>query len=452
MSIGRNALCPCGSGRKYKKCCLNRVSASAQLYLPAERSSAIAKLNRFADRSEYDELDEIACDLFWGDWLSDEPEERVEELMQMDTVENAYRSWFICDFDSGDGRTLLDKFLESEARSLSSGESRYLEAVRESHLRLYETLEVKPEEGFVLRDLWDDRRLFVRERAGTRQIVAWDLIVARVVPGGDGGEPVFEAAPYLFRASNKDDLLKILRRTHRAFQKQFPDKGLVEFFKTMGVLFHQFWLDRVALPPPPTFLTRDGQPIIFAKVIFDLLDREKAAKALAEREDMADNEDGSYTWLVPDGDEHRSLGTLVFENEKAVFEAISRERAEKARDELPGICGVALRFRAISYEDVDQALKRAPKRTKRKEPDIPIEEQQRIIGAFQDKHYRAWPDTPLPAFGNRTPRHAAKLKTMRPKVIALLKDFEAMSERQRRAGEIAYDFTWMWEELGLERE
>ena len=38
------------------------------------------------------------------------------------------------------------------------------------------------------------------------------------------------------------------------------------------------------------------------------------------------------------------------------------------------------------------------------------------------------------------------------KLIALLKDFESHSERQRRSGEIAYDFTWMWAELGLTRE
>ena len=58
----------------------------------------------------------------------------------------------------------------------------------------------------------------------------------------------------------------------------------------------------------------------------------------------------------------------------------------------------------------------------------------------------------MPALGNRTPRHTATLKTFRPKLIALLKDFESHSERQRRAGEIAYDFTWMWAELGLNRE
>jgi len=40
---------------------------------------------------------------------------------------------------------------------------------------------------------------------------------------------------------------------------------------------------------------------------------------------------------------------------------------------------------------------------------------------------------------------------MRPRVIALLKDFESRAERQRREGKPAYDFGWMWEALGLGR-
>ncbi len=54
--------------------------------------------------------------------------------------------------------------------------------------------------------------------------------------------------------------------------------------------------------------------------------------------------------------------------------------------------------------------------------------------------------------GNRTPRHAVRLKTVRPRLIALLKDFESCAERGRRAGELAYDFSWMWEELRVSRE
>jgi hypothetical protein len=33
--------------------------------------------------------------------------------------------------------------------------------------------------------------------------------------------------------------------------------------------------------------------------------------------------------------------------------------------------------------------------------------------------------------------------------VALLKDFESQAERQRRAGQPAYDFDWIWNELGL---
>ena len=37
--------------------------------------------------------------------------------------------------------------------------------------------------------------------------------------------------------------------------------------------------------------------------------------------------------------------------------------------------------------------------------DVPPEVEARLIGDFYDKHYRSWPDTPLPALGGRTPRH-----------------------------------------------
>ncbi len=71
--------------------------------------------------------------------------------------------------------------------------------------------------------------------------------------------------------------------------------------------------------------------------------------------------------------------------------------------------------------------------------------------AFYERHYRAWLDEPLPALAGRTPREAANLKSARPKVIALLKDMENLSARERLEGRPAYDFGWMWGQLGLER-
>lgn len=324
--------------------------------------------------------------------------------------------------------------------------------MRGSHLRLYEILTVKPDQGFELRDLWDDRRLYVRERSATRQLVTWDLIVGRIGPSGDG-EIVFETLPYVFPAAVKDDLLKGLRKAHRVFTEEFGDGNIAEFFKRMAPVFHKLWLEHVALPPRPKLITGDGEPFVFAKVMFDLLDRQAAVDALAKRDDdIVDHGDGSYGWLEPFGTLQRSAGTIVIEKERVVFETTSKKRAERARDELPVLLGGAVRFRTISYEDVGQALKRAPATTHEKKEEIPAEVQAELLGNYYEGHYRKWLDEPVKALGNRTPRHAARLKTMRPKLIALLKDFESHSERQRRSGQIAYDFGWMWAELELNRE
>jgi hypothetical protein len=50
----------------------------------------------------------------------------------------------------------------------------------------------------------------------------------------------------------------------------------------------------------------------------------------------------------------------------------------------------------------------------------------------------------VPALGGRTPRNAAKLKTQRKNVAALLKSFES-----NPGSRSARDLTWMWEELNL---
>jgi SEC-C motif len=450
-AVGRNDPCPCGSGLKLKRCCLNKQPAVLPAYRPEERNSALARLVRFAGGAEFDAQRTIAFEDFWGDWLDDEPEDRFKELMRSESVSIAFNSWFAYDFELPSGGTVFDLFVEREAKQFSSGELAFLDGMRASHLRLYEVLEVKLDQGLAVRDLWDDRQLFVRERAATQQLVAWDVIAGRIGKASDG-ELIFETLPYLFPAAVKDDLMKSLRTAHKRYLREFPDKGIEAFFKAMVPLIHQIWVDRVAMPPRPKIVTGDGEPMMFAKVIFDLLDREAAIGSLAARDDIVTQTDGSYLWIEPAGEMRRSIGVIFIEEKRVVCETMSQRRAERARDEFSALWGGAARFRAIGYEGIEQALKHAPQRAEKRAPEIPDHEQEKLLGEFYERHYRKWIDESLPALGGRTPRHAATLKTIRPKLIALLKDFESQSERQRRAGQIAYDFRWMWAELGLNRE
>jgi hypothetical protein len=420
-------------------------------YTAAERNSAVAKLLNFSAEAEFQETLEKAFQIFWGDSLSEESNESLAEVMRSDLVRIAYIAWFVFDLDMDDGRTVVNSFLDREGEKLTAGERRYLEAARDTHLRLYEVLEIKPGQGLGLRDLWDEERLWFVEPLTSGRLHSGDVFVARVGRGADG-QSVFEEAPYTFWPDDKDQLVKALRNAYRIFTVQFRQQGTANFFKHVAPLFHQWWLELVAFAPPPKIVADDGEPLIFAKVIFDLLDERTLTNFLKRHPEFVANSDGSYAWLEDAGGSQRCLGTIVVADHRIILETISRPRAERARDLLPSLFRQSIKFKVIIYEDVGQAVKRTPAPDKEEITESPQEVEPETLSQFYGRHYRNWLDEPVPALGNRTPRRAAKLKTARPKLIALLKDFERKSERQRRAGKSAYDFSGMWKELGLMQE
>ena len=60
--IGRNDPCPCGSGKKYKKCCLAGDEAAARAARPAQPAAVAARRPSLASHvQEHDELDELTA-------------------------------------------------------------------------------------------------------------------------------------------------------------------------------------------------------------------------------------------------------------------------------------------------------------------------------------------------------------------------------------------------------
>ncbi|HWO40226.1 MAG TPA: SEC-C domain-containing protein [Candidatus Eisenbacteria bacterium] len=447
-SIGRNDPCPCGSGLKFKQCCSSKTGA--QSYTANERSRALTALMRFSDRDEFLDWRKAAFDLFWRNIIAEASEEELARALALEQVKIAYNSWFLFDF-TYDQRTVLDLFLEREGTKLNPGERRYLEGMKDSHLRLYEILDVRAEEGFEVRDLWENRTLWVRERIGTRQLVRWDLPVGRLGKAPDG-ENIFEAVPYVFPAAVKEPLLRSLRKAHRLYGEEVPGGSTAGFFKTIGPVLHEWWIQEVVLRPAPKLVTPEGDPVILANAVFDLFDSRRVRELLHNHPAIDDDGGGSYGWNEPAGNLRRSLGAIRIDQDRLILETVSKSRAERGRDFLERLLGDAVRFRATTYEDIHRAMERATPSRKREQAAVPAAVQAQVVGEFYEQHYRAWMNEPVPALGNRTPRHAAKLKSVRPKLIALLKEFESRSERRKRAGEPAYDFAWMWEELGLKRE
>lgn len=445
---GRNDPCPCGSGKKHKKCCLAKT-APTDTYTAGERQNALERLMRFAGREEFTKAFAVAEAVFWGEWMDGRSAGELEQAMALQESRTAFVEWFAFDHALSDDTTIVDRFLARERGRLRTGEERYLERMRLSHVRPYEVTRVRPEEGLDLRDLWSREVIRVQERVGTRQLVQWDLLATRVVLG-PAGLPVVDGQPYLLPATAAAPLMKRLRRAHRELKRDEPATGLATFFKRVAMVYHHAWLDRVALRPPPRLRTTEGDDLVIARVIFDVRDRDALVAALAAHPALERQDDGSYAWHEEHEDFARGLGTFGFERGRLIFEAMSKARAERGRQMLEACAGDAVKFRATEYEGVGRALARPP-RAARKTAPVPPEIEAQLVGQFYERHYRAWPETPLPALGNRTPREAAGSPSIRPKLIALLKEMEVMAARDRREGRPAYDFTWMWAELGLDR-
>lgn len=450
--IGRNAPCPCGSGRKYKRCCFGKQPTIS--FTPRDREAALVKLTEFAFRREFEEEQLVAGIEFWSGWLDAHADDGLgERAMDLDESRDAFAAWFPLDFRLGGGQTLLELMLRRGSVQLARGEREYLARMRDTHLRPYQVTDVTPGEGVRLIDLWTGQQVWVQERLGSEQLVRWDLLAVRLMAGADG-HAVIDGAPYLYPVASKDVLLRNLRRAHRDFKRAAPFAGLVDFFKYAAPLFHWCWLEWVALRPLPTPVTAEGDPIVLARAVFDVRDREALTAALARHPDLEREDDGSYTWTEEAPEFRRGLGRFVVEGDRLVFETQSEKRVARGRELLESLAGDAVRFRAVDYEDPGRAIARVARRAGDIQGGgtaLPAELEAEIVGQFYEQYYRRWLDEPIPALGGRTPREAAHLKRGRSKLVTLLQDFENLSARERLAGRAAYDFGWMWAELGLER-
>ncbi len=448
-SPGRNDPCPCGSGTKYKKCCLPRQQGIGLADDMSAREGAMAKLHHFAERPQFDTDREIAQVLFWGERIFAMPAGEAQALLDSEDAQVKFNTFFLFDLDIDGGRSVADMFLAAKDRQLSAAERGFLERMRRSHMALFEVVSVEPGASVHVRDLWTEMETVVTEHAGSRALARWDILGARVVPDSTG-TPRFEGGLYLYSAGDKDAILGQFRQHHRRFMKHDPAADPAAFFRRHSMMFNHAWLDYVVQRPLPHMVTAERDEVVFSKSVFDVLDESLVRRTLADAADLDAHADGSFAWLEAGNDQRRVLGTWRFQGPRLVLETMSRQRAARGRVWLEGIAGKAVRHRATACETLASALTRGSPEAHHQEADqIPPEVSAEIVQKFQDRHYRAWLDAPVPALKNRTPRAAARSRTLRPQLIDLLKQFDNKTERARLSGRRAYDTRWLWQELGL---
>lgn len=366
-----------------------------------------------------------------------------------------------------DGTCMAADYLQRAGWRENGYARKYLEALIDSRLRLYEVTDVQPGTGLTLRPLdvpkgKTEEPVFVHEKSGSQSLVRRDVISARVLRVHD--EYVLAGGVLPIRPDETKGLLKAYAGLRKA--------NSIDPLPLLSTTAWIAWLYAGKFAPRPQIVNRDGDELLMSTSRLPLLahaDEIAAVMNALPGWEPASDHHLRWVWLAsgeaPEGKAKSRkksqavspagtlLGEAVLERKHLVFTTNSRQRMERGLLMLQQALGDRVGPALTSYEKMDLDAMRVPGGGAAPAAMPSPEEQHGMILAILDRHYRETMRMPIPALGNKTPAQAVKTKAGRERTIAWLKDLERSSAQGATQGVMpAYDFGWMWDELGLSAE
>jgi hypothetical protein len=464
MKPGRNNPCPCGSGKKYKHCCLASDPAGA-VNLADQTWQRMrdalggygAELQRFT-KSVYGEnaIEQAWFEFTFGE--STEPDADDPNL-------GLFFPWFFHRWtpQSTKGNEIADKsaegmpptraYLARRGRQLNPLVHRYLEACLASTFSFHEILDCEPTSGFTARDVFTGAEHYVRDKASSSILDRGDILFGQLVHV-QGITMLEGAAPFAFPPVFKTHLVQV---RHEPQLQSHPELALRRLYFDLA--------DTYLNPRAPQLHNTDGELIEPRTLYFEIDSPQQAFDALKSlelgasedelRSEAKFNSTGAVveahiSWTRKANPTHPAmetvlLGRLHINGNKLTAEVNSAERARALRALITKTLGPAARYKRARKQPVDAALpprsasgpgSGIPKlhpRDAEQEALMQLPEVQAQLAAFHRKHYETWPDIPLPALNGRTPLEAVKNVDGRDMVAALITQFERDARRMEHA-------------------
>lgn len=335
--------------------------------------------------------------------------------------------------------------------------------------------------------------ILISERSATHTLKQWDRIAARVVQVRS--KTVIAGGVLSFDRDSSENVLKVLNKTAKRAERERPkvarlvgcevdDPRVSEALSTTEILrlaapvFTIVWLtdvlDRVARPRSFAIQNSDGDELQFCTAHFRFAEGVTEGEIRSALNGLADlrqenatfwnwistgnssagkrsKQDGVKTFVTTLDDGCVVLGNIELKQRTLVLSTNSKARAETGHALLSAKLGDLVREPLVEMQTVEQAMAARESRPASPPVDLSPEEQQAVVHATLDRHYRGLLDQPIPMLGNISPRTASKTRKGREKLVAWLKTLENhMARLSDRNDPVAtYDVSWIWTELGL---
>lgn len=472
--IGRNAQCPCGSGAKYKRCCLRREHESR---LDVARAEAVwERMQDWALEQFHDELLDALGDHF------DDRRIGTSECPVMDDDLSAALSWLLIDRPLTDGGgPPAPRY--ARLSDISESDRVLADRIAACRLGVHRVRDVSPGAWIDLEDVVTGARVRVASPNVSRDAVRWHVLLCRVMVGGPG--PTLWGGAAFYAPEEEHELLAELERIAAVEGLGTGPAGLEEALRVGAREVVCFVPESRRVEPTP--YTLEGDPAMVAEAIWEVRDPDSVLDELSGAPDLfaaGESEDRGglvFQWtasrhtlkarrgelprgaiclesgpvsVAEDGDPEltdlTSLGTFILRGRRLEFSAISEARLDAAVDLVERRLGdlVGRPTRSVcSFEEYgsSEPSYHAPSHDRRKEALVPDE-------AFRRLLFRRWLDEPVPRLGGISPRRAAASGGYREQLELLLRGVEHRSACDRADGLPGPEVAWLRAELGLDSQ
>lgn len=444
--IIQSNLCPCGSGKKYKKCCLSKSSPTPG-WEDSIRSRLVRDILAFA-KKRYGILINGAYEYFWDDF---DPKIHLgAETLAL--AEINFLDWLVHDWrPEKDGKKTLTALYMEKGTVHHSDEKAILARMNDSIISLYEVQELLPEEGLLLKDLLLGDEYNVREQLATRSLRKWDIFATRLLK--IDGNHIMTGSTYLYPQHCKESIIKRLKRCFKACRNEYPENNMRYFLKHNSDLFNHYWCENILEPFRPTLVTTTGERMIISNGIFEIKDKGSVLDGLRNIKEFHEVEERRFHWLDDQKDNVYTpvLGIISIKNKTLWLECNSAERLEKGKALLLEHLDGFIAHKVDTLQDPYQAMKRKPTTLQKEESRFPKELEQVLYTKYMREHYENWLNEKIPALHGATPLETVSKPWGKKKIIEFLKSIENMEEHKKQQGEPYCDMLWLWERLGIER-
>jgi hypothetical protein len=285
--IGRNDPCSCGSGKKYKHCCLQSKPISEES-LWARQHDASEQLTReivkYAEREFGDRVHEA-----WEDFNLDEVEGVYEENPDEDMIFMPY--FLFCWDPSGAARkrkgttpsgggVVARSFLVEKGKLLSELQRQVLDQATTQPISFYEVLSSEPGVQIALRDVLTGWKTLVTERMASELLESGDILYAQVL-SLPGIAVLGCCAPIRIPPVWKPDVISLRAWLRKRVARQHRELGAEDLVRYADEIRDLYLSFRSFSNRPPELQNTDGDPLVLHTLTYRIESAEAALEALA---------------------------------------------------------------------------------------------------------------------------------------------------------------------------